>query len=68
MGSSEQRFNYRGLRLIKHVVKVMECVVKGLIRQRDKIDEMQCDFTHVRPWQQRCSFYYMTPTGEAHNC
>ena len=47
MGSSEQRLNYRGLKLIERVVKVMECVVKGLFRQRDKIDEMQCDFMSV---------------------
>ena len=47
MGSSEQRLNYSGLKLIEQVVKVMECVVKGLFRQRDKIHEMQCDFTSV---------------------
>ena len=47
MGSSEQRLYYRGLKLIEQVVKVMECVVKGLIRQRNKIDEIQCDFTSV---------------------
>ena len=47
MESSEQRLNYRGLKLTEQVVKVMECVVKGQIRQRDKIDEMQCDFTSV---------------------
>ena len=43
MGSSEQRGNYRGL--IEQVIKVMKHLVKGLIRQRDEIDEMQCDFT-----------------------
>ena len=47
MGSSEQRLNYRGLKLIGEVAKVMECVGKGLFRQRDKIDEMQCDFRSV---------------------
>ena len=47
MGSSEQRLNYRGLKLIEQVVKAMECVVNGLFRQRDKIDEMQCDFMSV---------------------
>ena len=47
MGSSEQGLNYRDLKLIEQVVKVMECMVNGLIRQRDKIDEMQRDFTSV---------------------
>ena len=47
MGSSEQRLNYSGLKLIEQVVKVMECVVKGLFRQRDRIDEMQCAFMFV---------------------
>ena len=48
MGSSEQKLNYRGLKLIEKVMKVKEHVVKGLIRQRDEIDEMQCDFTSGR--------------------
>ena len=47
MGSSEQRLNYRGLKIIDQVVKVVECMVKGLFRQRDKIDQMQCDFMSV---------------------
>ena len=29
-------------------------MVKGLSRQRDEIDEMQCD--HVRSWHQICIF------------
>ena len=34
------RGNYRGLKLIEQVMKVLECVVEGLIRQRVEIDEM----------------------------
>ena len=48
MGSSEQKVNCRGLKLIEKVMKVMEHVVKGLIRQRDEIDERQGDFTSGR--------------------
>ena len=47
MGSSEKKLNYRRLKLIEKVMK-MEHVVKGLIRQRDEIDEMQCDFISGR--------------------
>ena len=41
-------------------------MVKGLIRQRDEIDEMQCDFTSGR--DTKYVFYCMSPTEEAHNC
>ena len=47
MGSSEQSFNYRGLKLIEQVMKVTEHVVKGLIKSNE-IDKMKCDFTSVR--------------------
>ena len=36
------RGNYRGLKLIEQVMKVLERVVEGLIRQRAEIGEMQC--------------------------
>ena len=35
------RGNYRGLKLIEQVMKVLECGVEGLIRQRVEIDEMR---------------------------
>ena len=38
------RDNYRGLKLIEQVMKVLERVVEGLIRQRVEIDDMQCGF------------------------
>ena len=38
------RGNYRGLKLIEQVMKVLERVVEGLIRQRVEIDEMQYGF------------------------
>ena len=42
------RGNYRGLELIDQVMKVLERVVEGLIRQRLEIDEMQCGFMSGR--------------------
>ena len=45
-GDALNRGNYRGLKLIEQVMimKVLEHVVEGLIRQRVEIDEMQCGF------------------------
>ena len=43
-GDALNRGNYRGLKLIEQVMKVLERVVEGLIRQRIEIDEMQCGF------------------------
>ena len=43
-GDALNRGNYRGLKLIEQAMKVLECVVEGLIRQRVEIDEMQCGF------------------------
>ena len=42
------RGNYRGLQLNEQVMKVLERVVEGLIRQRVEIDEMQCGFMSGR--------------------
>ena len=42
------RGNHRGLKLIEQVIKVLEHVVEGLIRQRVEIDEMQCGFMSGR--------------------
>ena len=47
-GDALNRGNYRGLKLIEQVMKVLERVVKGLIRQRVEIDEMQCGFMSGR--------------------
>ena len=47
-GDVLNRGNYRGLKLIEQVMKVLERVVKGLIRQRVEIDEMQCGFMSGR--------------------
>ena len=43
-GDALNRGNYRGLKLIEQVMKVLERVVEGLIRQRVEIDEMQFGF------------------------
>ena len=43
-GDALNRGKYRGLKLIEQVMKVLERVVEGLVRQRVEIDEMQCGF------------------------
>ena len=47
-GDALNRGNYRGLKLIEQVMKVLERVVEGLIRERVEIDEMQCGFMSGR--------------------
>ena len=47
-GDALNRGNYRGLKLIEQVMKVLERVVEGLIRQRVEINEMQCGFISGR--------------------
>ena len=47
-GDALNRGNYRGLKLIEQVMKVLERVVEGLVRQRFEIDEMQCGFMSGR--------------------
>ena len=34
----------RGLKLIKQLIRVLECILERHIRQRIEIDEMQCIF------------------------
>ena len=46
-GDALNRGNYRGLK-IEQVMKVLECVVERLIRQRIEVDEMQCGFMSER--------------------
>ena len=47
-GDALNKDNYRGLKLIEQVMKVLERVVEGLIRQIFEIDEMQCGFISGR--------------------
>ena len=47
-GDALNRGNYRGLKLIEQVMKMLERVVEGLVRQRVEIDEMQCGFMSGR--------------------
>ena len=47
-GDALNRGNYRDLKLIEQVMKVLERVVEGLIRQRVEIDEMHCGFMSGR--------------------
>ena len=61
-----EALNKNSTKGVEVVMKMMEHVVKGLIRQRDEIDEMQCDSNQVvAPNMQ---FYCMSPTEEAHDC
>ena len=47
-GDALNRSNYRGLKLIHQVMKVLELVVEGFIRQRVVINNMQCGFMQGR--------------------
>ena len=43
-GDALVRGNYRGLKLLEHVMKVLERIVETQIRSSIKIDDMQCGF------------------------
>ena len=47
-GDPLNRSKYRGLKLIDQVMKVLELVVEGFIRQRVVINDMQCGFMQGR--------------------
>ena len=47
-GDALNRSNYRGLKLIDQVMKVLERVVEGFIRQRVVINDIQCGFMQSR--------------------
>ena len=47
-GDALNRSNYRGLKLIDQIMKVLERVVEGFIRQRVVINDMQCGFMQGR--------------------
>ena len=47
-GDALNRSNYRSLKLIDQVMKVLERVVEGFIRQRVVINDMQCGFMQSR--------------------
>ena len=47
-GDALNRSNYKGLKLIDQVMKVLERVVEGFIRQRVVINDMQCGFMQGR--------------------
>ena len=47
-GDALSRYNYKGLKLIDQVMKVLERVVEGYIRQRVVISDMQCGFMQGR--------------------
>ena len=43
-GDAQERGNYRGLKLLDHVMKGMERVIEKIIRERISIDDMQFGF------------------------
>ena len=47
-GDAQERGNYRGIKLLDQVMKLMERVVAGMIRKRVDIDETQFGFTPGR--------------------
>ena len=47
-GDAMERGNYRGIKLLDQVMKVMERVIEGMIRERVKIDDMQFGFIQGR--------------------
>ena len=57
------RSNYRGLKLIHQVIKVLEHVVKGFIRQRVVINDMQCGFMQGRSTTDAIYIYPASVTG-----
>ena len=51
-GDALERGNYRGLKLLDHVMKAMERVIETIIRERIIIDSMQFGFMPGRGGQQ----------------
>ena len=43
-GDAQERGNYRGLKLLDHVMKGMERVIEKIIRERISIDDMEFGF------------------------
>ena len=53
----------RGLKLIKQLIRVLECILERNIRQRVEIDEMQ---NYVRPWwHYSCGLHFKQATEAA---
>ena len=53
----------RGLKIIKQLIRVLECILERHVRQRVEIDEMQCRF--VRPWWHSSCGLHLKPAKEA---
>ena len=47
-GDALERGNYRGLKLLDHVMKTTERIIKAIIRERINIDGMQFGFVPGR--------------------
>ena len=43
-GDAAERGNYRGLKLLDHIMKLLERIVEQIIREQVKIDDMQFGF------------------------
>ena len=66
-GDALNRGNYRGLKLIEQVMKVLERVMEGLY-QAKSWDRWDALWLHVWSWHYWCNFYCMSATGEALGC
>ena len=47
-GDSLERESYRGLKLLDHVMKIMERIIESIIRKRVEIDNKQFGFMRER--------------------
>ena len=60
-GDALERGNYRGLKLLDHVMKGMERVIEKIIRERISIDDMQFGFMPGRLLRTRnCTSHLLT--------
>ena len=57
-GDALERGNYRGLKLLDHVMKGIERVIEKIIRERISIDDMQFGFMPAR--DTNCTSHLLT--------
>ena len=57
----------RGLKIIKQLIRVLECILERHVRQRVEIDEMQCRFMSRPWWHSSCGLHFKPATEAAHD-
>ena len=62
------RGNYRGLKLTEQVMKVLDGIVGGLIRQLVSIDDSQFDFVPGRGTTDQCNLCRQTRERKVSSC